>query len=211
MPVPGFLDLESIQSLLDDPRKRRLLMIAAAAVGLAIVLAVWRWAMQWMRRPAPVTLTDASLVIDLSSLPIGDPHSSRLTVYHIPVRLAVVVIAPLGREANPPTHSQVPELLNQLVPNLASVMGHDETIVKIWPRQLSATGFGPTLLRHLQLPGGRGQGTPWCLVSGRTTFAAASYAIGLALAASSVNNLGIVSVESEHQWLDVLRLRADNP
>lgn len=130
-------------------------------------------------------------------------------VYHVPVRLAVVVIAPLGRESDPPTHSEVPKLLDRIVPGLASALSHDQTIVKIWPRQLSATGFAPYLLRHVRLPGDKGRSSPWCLLAGRTTFGDAAYAIGLALGAAAPNNLGLIAVESEHQWLDVVRMRSE--
>jgi hypothetical protein len=209
MPLQVFIDLGSIESLLNDPVKRRLVLFAAGLIGLAVLLAVLRQVVRWVRQPEPTSATDRSLVLDLGLLPTAQPGQTRLTVYHVPVRMAVVVIAPLGRESDPPTHSDVPTLLDHIVPGLASVLTHDQTIVKIWPRQLSATGFAPTLVRHAPLPGGRGHATPWCLVSGRTTFDGASFAIGLALAATTPNNLGLIVVESEHQWLDVLRMRSE--
>jgi hypothetical protein len=184
------------------------LFFAAALIGLAIILTFVRQVARWVRKPELGSLTDESFVIDLAALPTAEPGYARLTVYHIPVRLAVVVIAPLGRDANPPRHSEVSKLLDQIVPGLASLLNHDQTIVRIWPRQLSATGFAPSLLRHVRLPGERGRDTPWCLVSGRTAFGGAAFAIGLGLAAAAPNNLGLIVVESEHQWLDVLRMQA---
>jgi hypothetical protein len=204
----AFFEIGLIESLLSDPDKRRLMLFAAGLIGLAIVLGLLRQVMKWARRPEQAPTTDSSLLIDLASLPIAGPGTTRLTVYHVPVRLAVVVIAPLGRDSAPPKHSDVPKLLDHIVPGLASVLTHDQTIVKIWPQQLSATGFAPTLMRHAPLPGERGEETPWCLVSGRSTFSGASFAIGLALAAAAPNNLGLIAVESEHQWLDVLRMRS---
>ena len=203
------IDLGPLDSLLHDPQKRRLVMFAAGLIGLAVVLALLRRIMGWFRRSVPVSTTDESLVIELSALPAAEPGTTRLTVYHVPVRLAVVVIAPLGRDSDPPTHSEVPKLLNGIVPGLASVLSRDQTIVKIWPRQLSATGFAPSLMRHVRLPGDKGRGTPWCLVAGRTTFGDGSYAAALALGADSPNNLGLITVESEHQWLDVVRMRSE--
>jgi hypothetical protein len=32
------------------------------------------------------------------------------------------------------------------------------------------------------------------------------FALGLGVAAAAPNNLGLIVVESEHQWLDVLRM-----
>jgi hypothetical protein len=204
--ITAMFDLGPLEALLQDPQKRRLVMFAAGLIGLAIVLAILRRIMRWFRRSVPVSVVNESLVIELSALPTAEPGATRLMVYHIPVRLAVVVIAPLGRDSDPPTHSQVPKLLDRIVPGLASALSHDQTIVKIWPRQLSATGFAPSLLRHVRLPGDKGRRTPWCLVAGRTTFNHASYAVGLALGADSPNNLGLIAVESEHQWLDVVRM-----
>lgn len=203
------IDWHKLEALWTDPTKRQLVLFAAALVGLAILLAVLRRIAGWFRRSVPVSTTDESLVIELSALPAAEPGATRLTVYHVPVRLAVVVIAPLGRESDPPTHSEVPKLLDRVVPGLASVLSHDQTIVKIWPRQLSATGFAPSLMRHVRLPGDNGRGTPWCLVAGRTTFGDASFAVGLALGADCPNNLGLIAVESEHQWLDVVRMRSE--
>ena len=202
-------DLGPLDALLHDPQKRRLILFAVGLIGLAIALAILRRIMGWFRRSVPVSTVDESLVIELSALPAAEPRATRLTVYHVPVRLAVVVIAPLGRESDPPTHSQVPRLLDRIVPGLASTLSHDQTIVKIWPRQLSATGFAPSLMRHVRLPGDKGRGTPWCLVAGRTVFNNASYAVGLALGADSPNNLGLIAVESELQWLDVVRMRSE--
>jgi hypothetical protein len=204
----AFIDLGPLDTLLNDPLKRRLLLFAAGIIGLAVILGLLRQAVKWMRRPDEAPPTDRSLIIDLGALPIAEPGATRLTVYHVPVRLAVVVIAPLGRDSTAPKHSDVPKLLDHIVPGLGSVMAHDQTIVKIWPQQLSATGFAPTLMRHVQLPGDRGRETPWCLVTGRSSFGGASFAIGLALAAAAPNNLGLIAVESEHQWLDVLRMRS---
>lgn len=204
-----FIDFGPIDSLLADPVKRRLVIFAAGLFGLAILLALLRKIALLFHRSTPVSLTDESLVIELGALPAAEPGATRLAVYHVPVRLAVVVIAPLGRESEPPTHSEVPKLLDQIVPGLSSVLSHDQTIVKIWPRQLSAIGFAPSLLRHVRLPGDKGRGTPWCLLAGRTTFGDSSYAVGLALGAASANNLGLIAVESEHQWLDIVRLRSE--
>ncbi len=202
-------DFGPLDALVNDPQKRRLVMFAAGLIALAIVLFLLRRIVRWFHRPARVALTDDSLVIDLAALPAAQSAATRVMVYHVPVRLAVVVIAPLGRDSDPPTHSEVPKLLDRIVPGLASALRHDQTIVKIWPRQLSATGFAPNLMRHVRLPGDKGRGTPWCLVAGRTTFGDSAYAVGLALGADSPNKLGLIAVESEHHWLDVVRMRSE--
>src|SRR5262245_55422265 len=116
------MDFHAIPSLFNDPVKRRLVLFAAALIGLAIVLAVARRLLNWIRRPVSLLPSDASLEIDLAGLDSATPGQTRLTVYHVPVRLAVVVIAPLGRDSDPPKHSQVPELLDHVVPGLAALL-----------------------------------------------------------------------------------------
>ncbi len=215
----AFIDLGPIDELLNDPLKRRLVLLAVALIGLAIALAILRGiarsfrflgtVIRWFSRPERESPSEDDLVIDLAKLPLAEPGATRLSVYHVPVRLAVVVIAPLGRESVRPTHSDVPKLLDQIVPGLGSVPAHDQTVVRIWPRQLSATGFAPSLMRYLRMPADKGRGTPWCLVAGRTTFDDSGYAVGLALAAAGMNKLDLIAVESEHQWMDVLRMRTE--
>jgi hypothetical protein len=207
--VRAAISFSQLESLLNDPNKRQLLLFAAAVMGLAVTLAVLRLLMQWLRRPSPPPQADQSFLIDLASLPIAEPGKTQLMVYHVPVRLAVVVIAPLGRDSHAPRHSEVRDLLDHLVPGLAAVMTNDQTLVRIWPQQLSATGFAPTLLRHAPLPSDRGRGTPWCMLAGRTLFGGASFAVGLALAATAPTNLGLINVQSDHQWLEILRMRTN--
>ena len=199
--------IEQLRSLLDASGLRPKLPFILALFGLVAVLLVVRRVLAWIGRPGRTAIVDSSLLIDTSTLPLprGD-GTMRVTVYHVPVRLAAVVIAPLGREAESPSVGAVPRILEAVVPGLSDAFASDEPVVRIWPRQLSATGFAHSLARHVPLPG-TGKGSPWCLVAGRVSVGRQSFAIGLALAAATPNNLSLVTIESEHQWLDVLRIR----
>ena len=198
--------LEKFLLLVRSPEARPFVKLLLLLLVLLLVFRLGQRILRVFRRAGPVALLDPSLEMDLQPLPLARSNSP-LTVYHVPVRLAVIVIAPLGRDTAEPTHSEVPQLLDQMVPGLASILTHDETIVRIWPRQLSATGFIHSLSRHLHLPGDRGRGTPWCLVAGRTTFDERPFGVGLALAAGKSNNLGVIELKHEAQWLEVLRTR----
>jgi hypothetical protein len=200
--------LERLRALLDESGLRPKLPLVLLLLVLVAVLLVVHRLVKWMGRPPRTVVVDPSLVIDTSTLPL--PHGDgamRVAVYHVPMRLAVVVVAPLGRDAAPPSSDSVLQILDAAVPGLGAVAATDELLVRIWPRQLSATGFAHSLARHVPLPGDKGKGSPWCLVAGRVSLGRQSFAIGLALAAAAPNNLSLVAIESEHQWLDVLRIR----
>src|SRR5258708_3264210 len=61
--------------------------------------------------------SDRDFLEDLSDapLPTGEPGDRRLTVYHVPVRMRLVVVAPLGREMEV-NASAVEKTLDQIVP-----------------------------------------------------------------------------------------------
>lgn len=179
------------------------------------LIAVWIAARSYARfvsRKKPLPTGPSPLDFDLGVLPVPDESVDELLlhVYHIPVRLGVVVIAPLGRDGKPPAGDDVPELLDHAVPGLGRLLRHDRTQLRLWPVQLSSTGFVHSLSRHVALPGAAGKGTPWCLVAGKVVTGTGQYVIGTALCAAEPNNLGLLSVESEHQWLDVLRISASS-
>ena len=200
--------IQQIQELLASPFMRQALPYLAGVAALLVLLVIVKRILRWLGRPQRSSMVDPSLVIDVSGLaaPAGE-SALRLSVYHVPVRLAGVVIAPLGRDAESPAAAGVPRLLNAAVPGLGDVVAHDRPLARVWPRQLSATGFAHSFARHVSLPGDKGKGSPWCLVAGRISVGNQSYAVGLVLAAAAPNNLSLISVESDHQWLDVLRIR----
>jgi hypothetical protein len=144
---------------------------------------------------------------DLADYPPPPPLTGkhRLTVYHVPVRIRLVVLAPAGTEAEV-EDSQVGLLLDRVVPGLGPLAAQDKPRVRIWPPQLSQQGFATAFFRHTQVPEEEGRPSRWVLVAGRSQASQPAYLIGLALLADEPNTLGRVALEA-HQWLDVLRLK----
>ena len=143
---------------------------------------------------------------DLSDYPppAGVP-GKRLTVYHVPVRVRLVVLAPAGKELEIES-SQAEDFLNRVIPGLGGVAAHDRPRIRVWPPQLSQQGFATAFFRHTIMGTKEGQPSPWILVAGRSQFTQPTVLLGLALWAEEPNNLGRLSLEP-HQWLDVLRIK----
>ncbi|MBI3463645.1 MAG: hypothetical protein HY000_11395 [Planctomycetes bacterium] len=204
--------LEKLHELVRTPGLRQALWLVAAAAGLLAVLLAALRLIRFFKRPQQVSLLESSLVFDVTGIRWPDDQSlaARLSVYHMPAHIGLVVIAPLGRDAHSPTLAEVSSLLDQIVPGLAEVVAHDQPTVRVWPRQLSARGFSHSLARHVQLPGEHGRGSPWCLVTGRASLEDKPFGIGMALSTSTPNSLTLIVLESDHQWLDVLRIKGSS-
>ena len=137
--------------------------------------------------------------------PPGEPGKQRLTVYHVPVRLRLVVLAPAGKETEIEA-DQAAELLNRVLPGLGAITAVDWPRIRVWPPQLSQQGFATAFFRHTVTDAKEGQPSPWILVAGRSQLNQPAVLLGLAISADEPNNLGRLSLEP-HQWLDILRIR----
>jgi hypothetical protein len=147
---------------------------------------------------------------DLSTYPLPPEAEGkeRLTIYHVPVRIRLVVLAAAGKETEIDP-AQAESLLNRVIPGLGAIAKQDRPRVRIWPPQLSQQGFATGLFRHTVAPQKEGQPSPWVLVAGRSQFNQPALLLGLAFWAKEPNNVGRVSLEP-HQWLDVLRIKETN-
>jgi hypothetical protein len=159
------------------------------------------------RRKAPPEDWAKKLREDLSTYPPppATAGKQRLTIYHVPVRIRLVVLAPAGKETEIEA-GEAEALLNRVIPGLGNIAGHDHPRVRVWPPQMSQQGFATAFFRHTLTPQKEGQPSPWVLVAGRSQFNQPTLLLGLALLAHEPNNLGRVSLEP-HQWLDVLRIK----
>lgn len=157
-------------------------------------------------RPEPLA---PDLRIDLTTLPDHGPKADgpRLEFYGTPVRLAVLVLAPAGRNNAAPTDAELPELVDSLVPGLWAVVQAHSPLVRCWPFQLSTQGFTHSFFNHVQLPGDRGKGTPWSAVAGRFEVGDRQLLAGLVCVADRPNSLSQMTVAHVGQWLDVVRVR----
>jgi hypothetical protein len=170
----------------------------------SLVRGVWR---MLFRRPRRKVDWDKALRIDLDEcpLPVRPPAGRMLAVYHVAVRLRLVVLAPGGKELDVDA-TAVERLLDKLIPGLGAVAAHDRPFIRIWPPQLSQMGFTNAFHRCTVKHDPEDEPSRWILVAGRTVIHKQPLFLGLGLWAEEPSTLGRLNLEP-HQWLDVLRLR----
>lgn len=158
------------------------------------------------RKPEPPPPLPSIDVLNLSEAgpPSGPPV---LELYHLPVRLAAVLLAPVGRARELPPPQQIPEVLDAVIPGLGKVFVKHRPIVRIWPAQLSPRGFSHAFFAHALLPGDAGKGTPWCSVAGVFKYEGQAVVVGMVMRTDAPTSLGQTIVENETKWLDALRIR----
>ena len=158
------------------------------------------------RQPEPVS---PDLRIDVAALPAHGPPEGgpRLEFYGTPVRLAVLVLAPAGRNNPIPDESDLPAVLDNLLPSFTAVVAAHRPLIRFWPCQLSTQGFANSFFNNVRLPGDRGKGTPWCAAAGRFDAGAQQLLAGLVCVADRPNSLGQMTIAHAGQWMDVLRVK----
>ena len=178
------------------------------AIG-AILVVAWLLRRLWRRRASMLDEGQAGDAIDLSELVASGPPKGPLgmEVYGTPVRLQLIVLAPLGRHSELPMNEQLPHILNNFVSGFTRLSSLHRPLVYRWPQQLSAQGFNHAFFNQVSLPGDHGRGTPWCAVCGRFAAAGGQYLIGMVFSSDKVNGLGEITVQQEGQWHDLLRIR----
>jgi hypothetical protein len=177
------------------------LLLVALAAGAA-----WSaWRKHRSRRPKE---QHAPLYVTLDELgAAGPPHSGPAVVAHgVRMRLALLVVAPVGRGTPAPDLLRLGEVMENLAPGMAAVVATHRPVVRVWPPQLSVRGFAAALFANVRLPGERGKGTPWTTLAGRFTAGERKFLVGLVLRAAGPNSLGERTVEQDHDWLDILRV-----
>ena len=157
------------------------------------------------RRLAP----QIDLSIDLESLEeVEPPVHPRLDCYHLPARIALVVVAPLGRGTPEVSLDDFPDIVEQLRSGLSRLLVPHRALLRRWPAQLSSRGFEHAFFAQVRMPGNRGRGTRWCSLVGRLDTAGGDkLMVGLALCADHPNSLGQIVIRKEHEWFDILRIR----
>lgn len=184
-------------------------VLGVAAVVLFLVL--WgvfdRLFRRLLRRRRPIVTTDPQFQEDLGGygLLLRSAGEHQLMVYHVPVRLRLVVIAPAGTEVEVDSKG-VRNLLDQVVPDASKVWEDDRPRVRVWPPQLSKDGFAVAFFRHVRRPEPEGEPSNWILVAGRAQLGRQAVLVGLALWSETPTTLGRLTLEP-HQWLDVLRIK----
>jgi hypothetical protein len=181
---------------------------AALAVVLVLLAAVRRLFRALFGRRRPARSLDLGPVENLDEypLPLGPAGQRRLTVEGLPVRLRLVVVAPLGKQGQI-READLPELLDQVLWGLGTLYREDSPGVRLWPPQLSSQGFAAAFHRRLRKREPEGQPSRWVLVAGPTPPRPRPVLLGLALWADAVNRIGRLTLEPG-QWSSVLRIQS---
>lgn len=196
-----------LQRILDALGSGNLAALAGlAVVALLLLVVIWKVLSGRKRQPS---LATPDLSIDVTSLgaqgpPAGPPM---LEFYHVPVRLAAIVLAPAGRGHALPPPNQLEDVLESVLPGLARVVAAHRPLIRRWPAQLSTSGFAHAFFQQVRLPGKSGKGTPWSSVAGVAKMESQSVMAGMVLRTESRNNFGQSIVEKEHEWLGILRVK----
>ena len=165
-----------LMQALDTPT---LLLYGGAAVGVLLLLTALLLATRrGKKRVAPERGHDE----DLSEYPPapGGPGPRRLTAHGRPVRLRLVVLAPVGKQAVV-EDGAVEALLDAVLHGLGQIARHDRPRIKVWPPQLSQQGFAPTFFRRTLCPDRPGQPSHWTLAAGPARAGGRPVLLGLAM------------------------------
>ena len=197
------VEVPSVTSLTD------LVPWAVLVVLLLVGLFVLRKILERRRRRLP--LIEPELKIDVAALDCGGPPAKGpvLEFYHIPVRAAVLVLAPAGRGHQLPPDEEIPAVLEMLLPGLSQIVSTHRPVYHRWPAQLSWRGFAHTFFTNVRLPGDDGRGTPWSSVAGIAKTGQGSVMAGLVLRSEQATGFGHEIIEREGEWLRVLQIRPE--
>lgn len=177
-------------------------LVVVAVIGAMVAMLLW------LKRRPPAVSKQADFRIDVNALGAAGPPpaGARLEIRHVPVRLALLVVAPVGRGKQLPA-GDLSEMADAIVPGLAGCLRAHATRVIRWPPQLSSQGFTQSFFGNVPLPGNRGQGTGWCAAAGKCERESGPFLAGMIFAAERPNSLGQFPVHGSHEWLDLLRIK----
>ena len=175
-------------------------------VAVVVLWIVWR--LLHRRRPASMPLAPDLKVLVESLGDAGPPKGPPiLEFYNLPVRLAAIVLAPVGRTGELPPDDELSPLIEAIVPGLDKVAALHRPLVRRWPSQISGRGFAHLFFANARLPGDGGKGTPWSSMAGVFKVRGKPVMAGLVFRAEGPNSLGQTIIDAEHQWLGCLRVR----
>ena len=180
-------------------------LVFGVAVLLVLLFLLVLAARLFRRRPAPDL--DAGLREDLASYPPPPAAAGarRLLVEGHPARVRLVVLAPVGKQAQLDAAKAEP-LLEHVRRGLGATAQHDRPRVRVWPPQLSHQGFAVKFHRLTQKPDPDGRPSHWALLAGRARVGQHYILLGLALWTDEPTTLGRLSLEPD-QWPLVLNVR----
>ena len=175
--------------------------IVVAGILLLLMLPMILWL---RRRRSPPVDPEAALIENLGDYPPAGPGPKRLLLYGQPLRLRLVVLAPMGKRALPADGAMEP-LLDRVVPGLGDIARQDRPSIRVWPSQLSQQGFPPTFFRLTHRPEQAGKPSPWILAAGPVRAGGQQFLLGLALYADAPTEQGNLALQV-NQWSQVFRV-----
>lgn len=202
-----FIDfLEALETSFHAPENRPWAYAIPVAMAVVILFFVLRRIFR-KRRKREIPLPP-ELRIELAALgEVGPPPGPPLLeFYNLPMRLAGVVLAPVGRLHELPPPEELPAVLESVLPGLDRAAERQRPLVRRWPNQVSTRGFASAFFSNLRLPDG-GKGTPWSAAAGIFKHRGAPIMLGLVLRAAAPNSLGQVVINAEYEWLGCLRVK----
>ncbi len=178
--TPLFADPPAAPNFLESLTSSPLLLYGGIAAGVLILLLIL---VALMRRGGKKPVDQESgMDEDLSEYPPppGQAGPRRLTVHGRPVRLRLVVVAPVGKRKIA-EGGAVEALLDQVLRGLGQIAQQDRPRVRVWPPQLSLQGFAPTFFRRTQCPDRAGKPSHWLMAAGPARAGGAPVLLGLAM------------------------------
>ena len=180
-------------------------LIAICAVGVALIFVVL---IVVFRRLGGKKEVDAEAGLDetLADYPPVPPLGThRLSFEGRPVRLRLVVMAAAGRgdDLRP---SMTNGLLESVLYGMGSVAKCDDPRIRVWPAQLSQTGFAPKFFRRVMRPEAEGEMSPWILVAGPARAGAKVILLGMALETAEPSTRGSVPLDVI-RWPEIFRVQ----
>jgi hypothetical protein len=186
---------------LNLPEGNNLLIYGAAAGGGFVVLILLLVLV--FRRKKPKVDPESGMTEDLATYPPA-PSAKRhyqLSVLNTPVRLRLVVVAPVGKRPV----GKVDSVLEQVLRGLGEVSIDDKPRIRVWAPQLSTAGFAPTFFRTTHRPEAEGKPSRWVLLAGPARAGGVPVLLGLACVTDRPTTMGTITL-SEAQWNEVLRV-----
>jgi hypothetical protein len=184
-------------------------LVGVAVLALVALLILWSLVRSVFRRRRKPIQGDPDLTENLAGYPLPPAlwGSKRLTVHDLPVRLRLVVAAPLGTEGGSLAAEDIELLLDHVIPGLSAFLKSDKPRVRAWPTQLSHLGFAAAFRRFTQRPDPENQVSRWILVMGKALVGKRPLALGFAVLADRDNTLNRVVIEQPHQWMEVVKIK----
>jgi hypothetical protein len=158
----------------------------------------------WLRRRPPAVDPEAALIENLGDYTPAGPGPLRLLLQGQPLRLRLVVLAPMGKRELP-TDGAMERLLDRALPGLGGIARQDRPRIRVWSPQLSQQGFPPTFFRLTHRPEQAGKPSPWILAAGPVRAGGQQFLLGLALFADSPSDRGNLALQA-NQWSEVFRV-----